>query len=76
MGPSAWLSTAAEYWLTALTYLALWSGLFRTGVEGLSLGVAWLAPEWAGGARRFAERAATPLFYLSVPALLGVRFLA
>jgi len=76
MGLGAWLSTAAEYWLTALVYLALWSGLFRTGVEALSLGVAWLSPERAGGARRFAERAATPLFYLSVPALLAVRFLA
>jgi hypothetical protein len=76
MGPGAWLRTAAEYWTTALLYLALWSGLFRTGVEGFSLLAAWLSPERAGGARRFAERAATPLFYVSVPALLAVRFLA
>jgi hypothetical protein len=76
MGLGAWLGTAVEYWATALIYLALWAGLFRAGAEGLSLAVAWLAPERAGGARRFAERAATPLFYLSVPALLAVRFLA
>ena len=40
------------------------------------LAAAQLAPERAGGARRFAERAATALFYVSVPALLAVRFLA
>jgi apolipoprotein N-acyltransferase len=75
MGPVAWLRSAAEYWTLALVYLALWSGLFRAAVEGFARIAAQLAPEKAGGARRIAERAATPLYYLSVPALLAVRFL-
>jgi hypothetical protein len=75
MGLGAWLRTAAEYWLTALLYLAMWAGLFRIAVEGFSLAAAGFKSERAGGARRLAERAATLLYYLSVPALLAVRFL-
>jgi apolipoprotein N-acyltransferase len=76
MGFGAWLRTAAEYLLTALLYLALWAVLFRVVSEGALLAWAQLAPERAGGARRIAERAATALFYVSVPAFLALRFLA
>jgi hypothetical protein len=76
MGLGAWLRTAGEYLLTALLYLALWATLLRVAQEGVLLAWARLAPERAGGARRIAERAATALFYLSVPALLAARFLA
>ena len=76
MGLGAWLRTAGEYWLTAALYLALWAGLFRIAVEGLALCAAYASIGRAGGARRIAERAATALFYVSVPALLAVRFLA
>jgi hypothetical protein len=76
MGLGAWLRSAVEYWLTAALYLALWAGFFRVAQEAVLLAWALLTPERAGGARRRAERAATALFYLSVPALLAVRFLA
>ncbi|HVH17001.1 MAG TPA: hypothetical protein VNF72_01765 [Myxococcota bacterium] len=76
MGLAAWLRSAATYWLTGALYLALWAGLFHIAVESLLLSAAYAAPERAGGARRIAERAATALFYISVPALLAVRFLA
>jgi apolipoprotein N-acyltransferase len=76
MGPAAWLRSAALYWLTGALYLALWAGLFRIATEALCLAAAHAAPERAGGARRTAERAATLLFYASVPALLAGRFLS
>jgi hypothetical protein len=76
MGAAAWFRSAALYWLTGALYLALWAGSFRIAAESYSLAAAHLAPERAGGARRFAERAATALFYVSVPALLAVRFLS
>lgn len=76
MGAAAWLRSLALYWLTGALYLALWAGCFHIAAEAWARGSAQLAPERAGGARRFAERAATALFYVSVPAVLAVRFLA
>lgn len=76
MGLAAWLRSFAAHWLTGALYLALWAGLFRMAAESLLLSAAHAAPERAGGARRIAERAATALFYVSVPALLAARFLA
>jgi hypothetical protein len=75
MGLGAWLRSAFLYWLTAALYLALYAGAIRIAVESALLGAASAAPERTGGARRFAERAATSLFYVSVPILLALRFL-
>jgi hypothetical protein len=76
MGLGAWLRSAASYWLTGALYLALWAGFFRIATESLLLAAAHAAPERTGGARRIAERAATALYYVSVPAMLAVRFLS
>ena len=71
-----WLRSAAMHWLTGVLYLVLWAGLFHIARESLLLALAHAAPERTGGARRIAERAATALYYVSVPAMLAVRFLS
>ena len=75
MGLYAWLRSAFLHWLTAALYLALLAGAIRIAVESALVAAASASPERTGGARRFAERAATSLFYVSVPILLALRFL-
>jgi apolipoprotein N-acyltransferase len=76
MGLASWLASAARYWAAAALYLALWSGCFRVAVEALTWLGAWAAPAHAARTRSAAERAAALLYYLSIPALLALRFLA
>jgi apolipoprotein N-acyltransferase len=76
MGPAAWLESAARYWAAGALYLVVWAGCFRAAVETLTWLAARAAPARAAGMRSAAERSAALLYYLSIPALLALRFLA
>jgi len=76
MGLGAWLESAARYGSASALYLVLWAGCFRVAVETLTWLGAGLAPARAAGMRSAAERSAALLYYLSIPALLALRFLA
>lgn len=76
MGLGAWLESAARYWAAGLLYLVLWAGCFRVAIETLTRLGAQAAPARAAGMRSAAERSAALLYYLSIPTLLALRFLA
>ena len=57
-------------------YLVLWAGCLRVAVEALAWLGAGLAPARAAAVRSAAERSAALLYYVSIPALLALRFLA
>jgi hypothetical protein len=57
-------------------YLVLWAGCFRVAIETLAWLGAGLAPARAAGMRSAAERSAALLYYVSIPGLLALRFLA
>lgn len=76
MGLGAWLESAARYWAAGALYLVLWAGCLRMAVETLAWLGTVLAPARAAGMRSAAERSAALLYYVSIPALLALRFLA
>ena len=76
MGLGAWLESAARYWAAGALYLVLWAGCLRVAVETLAWLGTVLAPARAAGMRSAAERSAALLYYVSIPALLALRFLA
>jgi hypothetical protein len=73
-GLGAYLRTFAEYWLTTAIYCVLWASPWRGLAEAVALGVAWLVPRAAGGARRAGEAAGRIAYYGGIPLLLLLRF--
>lgn len=76
MGLRAWLTSAAIYAFTSVLYLVLWAGCFRVVVETVTWLGSQLAPRRAAETRRAGERTAALVYYLSIPSLLALRFLA
>ena len=76
MGLGAWLESAARYWAASVLYLVLWAGCLRVALETLVRLGTQAAPARAAGMRSAAERSAALLYYVSIPALLALRFLA
>jgi hypothetical protein len=75
MGASAWLRTAAVYWLHSALLLLLYAGALRAAVEAACFAAAQSGRARAAAVRRVAEGGAAALYYASVPALLALRFL-
>ena len=75
MGLSAYLRTAAVYWLNSAVLLLLYGSAWRALVEAAAFAAAHLAPRRAGAVRWVTEGGAAALYYASVPALLALRFL-
>ena len=77
MGLGAWLASAGRYWRTSLALPRALGGLLPRGRRDASRGSAPpLAPGARRGVRSAAERSAALLYYVSIPALLALRFLA
>lgn len=75
-GPGPWVATFAVYWATMTIYLALWAGLWRGAAEAASLAFAWLAPGRAGTVRAAAEWVCRAVYFVGVPVLVALRYLA
>lgn len=75
LGLRAFLQTFAEYWVTVAIYLLLYASVWRGLAELVCFFAACVAPPRAAAVRRAAERACLVLYYVGVPALIGLRFL-
>jgi hypothetical protein len=76
LGLRAWLGTAAVYWTTLGAYLLLYASAWRGLAEVVALLAAWVAPSRAVAVRNVVERVDQVAFYVGVPALLALRFMA
>jgi hypothetical protein len=76
LGAAAYAGTFATYWLTTTIYLALYASVWRGLAESSAWLASWFAPAHALPVRRSAEALCRVAYYVGVPVLLGVRFLA
>jgi hypothetical protein len=75
-GLRPYAATLAVYWTTMTIYLALWAGLWRGVVEMLCLALAWVAPAGTGGVRTMGEWLCRVVYFVGVPAMVALRYLA
>lgn len=75
-GVVPYATTFAVYWTTMTIYLALWAGLWRGAAEAACLGLALVAPARADGTRRIAEWTCRAVYFVGVPTLVALRYLA
>jgi hypothetical protein len=74
LGLASYLRALLEYWVTVMTYVLLYAGLWR-GLGGtLAFAGTWVAPSRARGLRRFTEWLCALAYYLGLPALVAARF--
>ena len=76
VGLQAYLRTFAVYWATVTIYVVLYAAVLRGGAEAIAWIVAWAAPRFAAPVRHAVETASQILYYVGVPLLLALRFLA
>jgi apolipoprotein N-acyltransferase len=75
-GPSAWLSTLAQYWATTVILLVSYASFWRIGAELVVWITGALRAEWAPTARWIVEVACALAYFGGVPLLLALRYLA
>jgi len=75
-GPGAWLQTLAVFWATMVVYLTAWATLWRLAAEAIVLAAAHAMPPATPGVRRAVEVACWLAYWVGVPALVALRFLA
>ncbi|HXJ33405.1 MAG TPA: hypothetical protein VMS22_05130 [Candidatus Eisenbacteria bacterium] len=75
-GPGAWLRTLAVFWATMVVYLTAWATLWRIGAEAIVLAAAHAMPVATPGVRRAVEIACWLAYWVGVPAMVALRFLA
>jgi hypothetical protein len=76
VGLAAYLRTFGVYWATVTIYVVLYAAVLRAVAEALALIAAWAAPRFAAPVRHAVETASQILYYVGVPLLLALRFLA
>jgi len=74
LGP--YLKTFAISWSLTAIYLLLYASAWRAAGEGIALFVAWRAPTHAATARRAVEIVCRVAYYIGVPVLVLMPFLA
>ena len=74
LGP--YLKTFAISWSLTAIYLVLYASAWRATGEGIALSVAWRAPARAATARRAVEIVCRVAYYIGVPVLVLMPFLA
>src|SRR6185436_17308626 len=74
--PRAYFTTFAEYWATTAILLVSYASIWRAAAELAVWTVAATAPGGAHTARRIGEVVCDGAYYVGVPALLALRYLA
>jgi hypothetical protein len=75
-GPGAWLQTLAIFWATMVVYLTAWATLWRLAAEAIVLAAAHAMPTTTPGVRRAVEIVCWLAYWVGVPAMVALRFLA
>jgi hypothetical protein len=75
-GLAAYLQTFVISWGLAAIYLLLYASVWRAAAEGVALAGAWLTPASAATVRRAVELTCRVAYYLGVPVLVLLPFLA
>ena len=75
-GAAPYVSTLVQYWATTTILLVSWASVWRGAGETLVWTAALAGPRPAGAARRVVEVACGLAYWVGVPALLALRYLA
>jgi len=75
-GLTPYLKTFLVSWSLAAIYLLLYASLWRSVGEGMALLTAWLLPRHAAAVRRAVEVGCSVVYYVGVPVIVLLPFLA
>lgn len=75
-GLEAYLLSASAHWASIFGYLVVFAGTVRVAAELSCYSAAWVWPKGAGAVRWVVEVFCRLVYYVGIPALIALRFLA